>query len=330
MMKYLTRPFAIASVATFLVLPSIALAAAPFLKRTAIISGPTVSLADLVDGENLPTDGLFQAPAPGQTGLIRASRIVEAAQKAGIRTVLGGATGSVMVTRHGRKLDATAIDTAIKRAITAKGEIDQPEYTLASGATLPDIYVEDGARGTPLVSDLKIDRSSLSFTATLTVQDSASLSKDPVRLEGKIADFVTIAVTTREIGKNDIFTAGDLRIEKRDRKAVAGLNLPKPSLLIGQAAKIELAAGSIVTDELVTRPMLVEKGMAVSVTYAAGGLRLTLRGKANESGGMGDMISILNPQSKKVIFATVIAPGAVAISASPAPVAARQSTNSVQ
>lgn len=330
MIKKLTRPFIIATFAAFFALPSFALASAPFLKRSAIVSGSTVSLADLVDGENLPTDGLFQAPAPGQSGMIRASRIVEAAQKAGIKTLLGDATSTVMVTRHGRKLDVAAIDTAIKQAITAKGEIDQPEYALSSGTALPDIFVEDGVQGSPIVSDLKMDRSSLSFTAILTVRDSVSLTKEPFRLEGKIADIVTIAVTTREIAKNDVFAAGDFRIEKRDRKAVTGLNLPKPSLLIGQAAKIELAAGLVITDELVTRPMLVEKGMAVSVTYSAGGLRLTLRGKANEAGGMGDMISILNPQSKKVIFATVIAPGAVAISASPAPVAARQSTNSVQ
>jgi flagella basal body P-ring formation protein FlgA len=329
-MKKLMHPFGITMFTALIVLPSMAFASTPFLKRSAIVSGPTISLADLVDGENLPTDGLFQAPAPGQSGLIRASRIVEAAQKAGIKTLLGDATSSVMVTRHGRKLDIAAIDTAIKQAITAKGEIDQPEYTLTSGTALPDIYVEDAAQGTPVVSDLKIDRNSLSFTAILTVRDSSTLLKEPFRLEGKIADIVTIAVTTREIAKNDVFTAGDFRIEKRDRKAVTGLNLPKPSLLLGQAAKIELAAGLVITDELVTRPMLVEKGMAVSVTYSAGGLRLTLRGKANEAGGMGDMISILNPQSKKVIFATVIAPGAVAISASPAPVAARQSTHSVQ
>jgi hypothetical protein len=43
------------------------------------------------------------------------------------------------------------------------------------------------------------------------------------------------------------------------------------------------------------------------------------------------MISVLNPQSKKIIFATVTGPGTVAISSDvPAPLASRQTTNTVQ
>ena len=46
---------------------------------------------------------------------------------------------------------------------------------------------------------------------------------------------------------------------------------------------------------------------------------------------MGDMISILNPQSKKVIFATVVGPGSVAVLTPPnADLALRQTTTTVQ
>ena len=305
--------------------------ATPLLKTFVTVSGPTLSLADLIDGANLPTDGLFMAPLPGQTGTIRAARVVEAAQKLGIKQMLGDVTGSIMVTRHGRHIAAVDVEAGLKQAIMAKGEIDQPEFTLTNNGAVPDLYVEDGVVGNPMVSDLKIDRETLRFTAYVTVPGSASLTKAPVKLEGQIADIVDVPITTRVLGKNDVFSAGDIRVEKRGRKSMAGIVPVRPTLLQGQAARANIITGSIVTEDLVMKPILVEKAMAVSVTYVVGGLHLTLRGKANESGALGDMISVLNPQSKKVIFATVTGPGTVAISSDvPTPLASRQATNTVQ
>ena len=305
--------------------------ATPLLKSFVTVSGPTLSLAELIDGANLPTDGLFMAPLPGQTGTIRAARVMEAAQKLGIKQMLGDVTGSIMVTRHGRHIAPADVEAGLKQAIMAKGEIDQPEFTLTNNGAMPDLYVEDGVVGNPMVSDLKIDRETLRFTAYVTVPGSASLTKAPLKLEGQIADIVDVPITTHVLSKNDVISAGDIRIEKRDRKSMAGIVPVRPSLLQGQAARANIITGSIVTEDLVMKPILVEKAMAVSVTYVVGGLHLTLRGKANESGALGDMISVLNPQSKKVIFAKVTGPGTVAISSDvPTPLASRQATNTVQ
>jgi flagella basal body P-ring formation protein FlgA len=157
------------------------------------------------------------------------------------------------------------------------------------------------------------------------------LSNAPLILEGQIVDLIDVAISTHALAKGDILSAIDIRIEKRERKSVIGNNFIKPTLVIGQAAREPLTSGMILTEDLVSKPILVEKGMAVSVTYAAGGLKLTLRGKANEAGALGDMVSVLNPQSKKVIFATVIGPGSVAVLTPPnADIALRQTATSVQ
>lgn len=286
----------------------------PVLRPSVTVTGPTLSLADLVDGDNIPSDGLFVAPRPGQSGTIRASRVVEAAQRAGIQTLLGDVTGGITITRRGRLIGSDLIDAALKQAIRAKGALEQPDYTLTNGATIPDLYVEDGIPDAPVVSDLKIDHDTLHFSASITVPGSMTLAKEPLRLDGQIADLVDIPITTHVLNKNDVLSSGDIRIEKRDHKTLVGLVPAKPSTLTGQAARGDIMTGSILTEDLVTKAILVEKSMAVSVTYSVGGLRLTLRGKANDSGALGDLIPVLNPQSKKIIFATVTGPGMVAIS----------------
>jgi flagella basal body P-ring formation protein FlgA len=51
------------------------------------------------------------------------------------------------------------------------------------------------------------------------------------------------------------------------------------------------------------------------------GITLTARGKALESGGEGDIINVLNPQSKRTVQGVIIGPGRVDISP-PRPVVA--------
>jgi len=303
----------------------------PLLRSSIVVSGDTISLADLMEGTNLPNNGVYAAPSPGQTGIIKASRILEAARKAGIPSILGDVSGNVTVTRKGRHISPEEIEAELKRSIREKAGIDQAQLTFTKPSATSDIFVEDDVTTKPIISNLKIEPSNLSFTATLTVPGSRVFSTAPLMLEGQIVDVIDVALSTRAIAKGDILSANDIRIEKRERKAIAANNVTKPTLVIGQAAREPLTPGIILTDDLVSKPILVEKAMAVSVNYAVGGLKLTLRGKANEAGTLGDMISVLNPQSKKVIFATVIGPGSVAVLTPPnADIASRQTTTTVQ
>ena len=59
-------------------------------------------------------------------------------------------------------------------------------------------------------------------------------------------------------------------------------------------------------------------GDLVTIVYEAPGLLITLRGKANEAGAMGDVVSVTNPQSKRVLQAKVTGPGRVSVQPSAA------------
>ena len=303
----------------------------PILRTAIMVSGDTISLADLIQGDNIPTNGVYASPAPGQTGVIKASRIAEIAKKLGIASILGDVAGSVTVTRKGRLIAPEDIEAALKQSIREKGGMEQAQLTFTTFSTAQDVFVEEEATAQPVISNLKIDAANLRFTASLIVPGSKVLAKAPLMLEGQIIDLVDVAIANRTLAKSDIISANDIRVEKRERKALNGVNVIKPALVVGQAAREQIITGALLSDDLVSKPMLVDKGMAVSVTYSVAGLKLTLRGKAIEGGAMGDMISVLNPQSKKVIFATIIGPGSVAVLTPPdADMAQRQTTSTVQ
>ena len=88
-----------------------------------------------------------------------------------------------------------------------------------------------------------------------------------------------------------------------------------PDQVIGMAAKVALRNGQALrTDDLV-KPQIVQRNEAVTIYYEVPGIMLTVRGKATESGAMGDVVGVLNIQSNRTVQATVIGPGRVAIGA---------------
>jgi flagella basal body P-ring formation protein FlgA len=60
---------------------------------------------------------------------------------------------------------------------------------------------------------------------------------------------------------------------------------------------------------------IVQKNDTVMLHYEVPGVVLTMRGKALDSGGAGDMVSVLNVQSKRTIQGVVTGPGHVTVTA---------------
>ena len=54
------------------------------------------------------------------------------------------------------------------------------------------------------------------------------------------------------------------------------------------------------------KPELVQRNETVTIIYEVPGIVLTMRGKAQEAGAEGDVISVLNVQSKRTVQGTVI------------------------
>jgi flagella basal body P-ring formation protein FlgA len=55
----------------------------------------------------------------------------------------------------------------------------------------------------------------------------------------------------------------------------------------------------------IRRPEVVAKGSLVSVLFSGHGLSLSTTGQAMEAGGQGDVIQVMNLQSRKTLPATI-------------------------
>ena len=297
-------------IAPLLALP--ALADAPVkLKNTVTISGATLSLADLVEGQALPTTPLFAAPAPGESGIISSDRVIIALKRVGV-TVSDKAPASIMITRTGRIIDQGTLKRTLTRALAEARHVPASNIILA-GDTLPKaLTVEQDSRAPLEVASLTLDQTGKSYTADLIVADSPSLSQRRVSVAGRYDAYGECAKLARSAKKGDVLTANDLVAERCALTGVSSAPAPRTTL-IGMALTDDFAAGTSIDPAKLVKPILVEKGSSVTLTYAAGGLRLLLRGRAMESGALGDTIAVTHPQTKRAIDALVTGQGTASV-----------------
>ncbi len=80
-------------------------------------------------------------------------------------------------------------------------------------------------------------------------------------------------------------------------------------------ARRALRPGQPLRSADLTKPDLVQRDQGVTLIYEAPGIYLTMRGKAMENGAEGDVVNVLNLQSKRTISGIVIGRGQVSLSA---------------
>ena len=79
--------------------------------------------------------------------------------------------------------------------------------------------------------------------------------------------------------------------------------------VVGLSAKRALRAGAAVTSRDLASPQVIARNDMVEVAYIAGGVELTVTGKATRNASAGEAVPILNVQSNRTIDAVAVAPG---------------------
>jgi flagella basal body P-ring formation protein FlgA len=84
-------------------------------------------------------------------------------------------------------------------------------------------------------------------------------------------------------------------------------------------ARRQLRAGQALKGADVAKPDLVQRDQGVTLIYDSVGVHLTVLGKALESGTEGDVVNVLNLQSKRTIAGVVVGRARVAVVVAPRP-----------
>lgn len=290
------------------------------LKPDLTLSRDIVGFGDLIAGLS-PQDAAlpaFRAPALGDTGTIQVARIVDAAVKHGLlrdaQDLDSQGVAQVVVTRAARRITGLDVEAAVKSALLERFGVDGRAFALLLDGGAPSVVVEPELTGDLAALDLNYDARTRRVTGRLTMPGSAATRLKPVRVSGQLVETAEVVVPLRTIARGETLNASDVTIERRPRDAQFNDVLGEMRAAIGKVAKRTLVAGSVLRSGDVQREEVVGRGDIVTIVYEARGISISLRGRANEAGAVGDTIAITNIQSKRVLQGTVTGPGRVNVS----------------
>lgn len=294
----------------------------PVLKTEVTAQRDVIVLSDLLDGvpAALADRPVFRAPALGESGTIQASRVADMARDIGAGDIETMGATQVHVTRAARRIGSQEIDAAVRKALQERNGLDARNFTIVFDGAPPSVVTAPESVAALEVRDLVYDPRSRRVVANLAIGEGVELRR--LRISGQAVETVEVAVAARSLNRGEALAADDFVIERRPRDSVQQDGRADFSRLAGQIARRPLAIGTVIRAGDLIRPEIVARNETVLILYETPGLTLTLRGKANEAGAMGDSIVVVNTQSKKALQATIVGPGRVQVMAPmPGPVA---------
>jgi flagella basal body P-ring formation protein FlgA len=289
--------------------------AAPQVRELVTVSSEIVRIGDLVENAGPAADvPVFRAPDLGQTGAVQMARIVEALRPYDLAGLDTRGLNEVVVTRLSRAMTAEDINDRIARALSRQYGLGEAQnLAVVLDRDIRILHVEPTVGGDLVVSRMYVDPRTGRFDISFELPGS-TLSRRGLRFTGTVTETAEAATLTRSLRIGEIIKASDVTTGRRPKSELRGDGIGADQA-IGMAAKTTLRSGQALRIDDLIKPQIVQRNEAVTIYYEVPGIMLTVRGKATESGAMGDVVGVLNIQSNRTVQATVIGPGRVSIAA---------------
>jgi flagellar basal body P-ring formation protein FlgA len=115
----------------------------------------------------------------------------------------------------------------------------------------------------------------------------------------KVKLFQKVVVAKSEIRMKEGINPGNLELKTLDVTMIKGVPLTKPEDALYNCARTKIAAGRIITDELMDRMAVVKSGDKVNVNSVNGNVVVTTYAIAKQDGRIGDIIRIITLGNKQ-------------------------------
>jgi flagellar basal body P-ring formation protein FlgA len=306
--------------------------AAPVLRASVTISGDVVRIGDLIDNAGTAAQiAVYRAPDLGTTGTLPTAQVLSVLRAHQVIGVDTRDLREIQVTRLARTLEGKDIELQVAHALEHRSGLgDAANLSLTFDREVQDLKLESSNTGAMQPVSARYEPRNNRFDVTFEIANDNVATPTRLRFTGTAIETIEAAVLARNIERNEVIKSSDVVVERRP-KAEVGTDAAARERVVGMQARRQLRAGQALKVADLAKPDLVQRDQNVTLIYESAGLYLTIRGKAQDNGTEGDVVSVLNLQSKRIVSGTVIGRGQVSISvATPRLPAASEATSSLQ
>ncbi len=279
------------------------MAMAASLKQISVVSDDVLRLGDIFDNISRNQDYVLgAAPQPGKDMTLNARTLYRIASAMDIEWRPATSADSITIRRDANIVSFNTIQSEIKKEIENKGLDSDFNIEITSGK--PNLILPNDVPLSVEVSNLNYDHQKDYFSATLV----APSIQNPIRkinINGLVDRQASIPVLRSTLQNGDVIGENDIQYIKISSKDVQNNAILKSADMIGMTPRRIAHAGKFIQRGTLEKPQLVERGEVITIHFYQGPLRLTAKGKALQSGAIGDVIRVTNAQSARTISATV-------------------------
>jgi flagellar basal body P-ring formation protein FlgA len=278
--------------------------ATPTLNADVVVHGGKVFLTDLFDGVATGQDrAVMASPRPGESATLNAATLARFARSNGLAWTPATGTEEVHILRASLHVSADELAELLRPELIAQMgasdvevKLDNPRLELnLPSLVAPDLHLEG----------LTVQPRTGRFSANLA---GDVLAGQRVLVTGQAIAMRFVPVLNARLTRGQVIGPQDVTWLNMRESQLSPDVIEDVDGLIGMAARRPISPQMPVRNVDVAAPLVVKRNEVVVLRYRAGGLLLTAKGRVQDNGGMGDVVNVLNSQSKRIIQGVVAGP----------------------
>lgn len=280
------------------------MATAATLKPISIVQGETLKVSDLFEGVTHNADYVIgAAPQPGQDMTLNARTLYRIAVSLDLPWRPLSTSDQITVRRQATFISSDIIEDTMRKALIDKGV--SGKFNVAFNSGKPSITLPNDLPENIEISAIDFDVQKDIFRATL-VAPSLDNPVKKVQVSGMVERIINVPVLRTNLQNGDIISQHDIQMIEVPQQSLQHNVLIDPEEIIGLTPRRIAYAGKFILDGTLGRPLLVDRGDKINITFQEGPLVLTAKGRALESGAKGDLIRVTNINSSRTVDAIVV------------------------
>lgn len=278
-------------------------AMAATLKPVSIIDGDTLKLGDIFDGITRNADYVIgPAPQPGQDMVLNARTLYRIAVALDLPWRPKSSSDKIVIRREATVVPYGTIENALKKELSTKGVNGNFSVSLTNGK--PTIVLPQNLPENVEISSFNYDTQKDYFQASL-VAPSLDNPVKKILVSGFVERLVSVPVLRNNMQNGSIIGKHDIDMIEVPQKSLQHNVVMDQEKLIGMTPRRIAYGGKIILAGTLQRPLLVERGEKVTISFEEGPLVLTAKGKAMQAGAKGDLIRVKNINSSRAVDAYI-------------------------
>lgn len=254
--------------------------------------------------EKLKDVKLGKAPDPGEVKEISGHSIETKIRHSGIdsETVTLNIPEKIEVITEGVKISPEKIEQMVTAFILKRVPWDQQSVTVKM-SPVEGITLAQGTVTHEITARKKEDFLGAVNISVVFLVDGKVTKQ--FQVNARVDVMREVVITNRSLERHDVITPEDVRLEKMNLAELQGNVITDPDEVIGKRTKRTLEVNIPLRLNFLEVTPLVKRGDMVTIVAESDALKITTKGFVKEDGCQGEMVRVINVNSRKELFAKV-------------------------